>query len=955
MSARTFCQNCGSLIDDTDVGCPRCAATVATGEGVALRVPDPRLEALAAELRATIAPALILLRQLGHGGMGTVFLARDPVLKRSVVVKVLSPELAHDENARRRFEREAESAAAVSHPNVVNVYQVGALPQAGTSYFVMRYVEGVSLDAAFPLGTLVPEIRAKRVIGEVASALAAAHARGLAHRDIKPANIMMEADSGRAVVVDFGISAAVGAERRTASATKLTQQGVSIGTPQYMSPEQAAGDEVTDRSDVYSLGLVAFELLTGRAPFEDATPLALAAAHIHKLPPSVSSLRHDADPSLAQLVDQCLAKDPTERPSASSLAAGLLPQEVARIEWPPPGLDAIHGTASRYLSGITRFAVVVLAYAVVTGDVLDDLGASGEMVGGLLFLGALTALWYAYAIGRRARHLPRAVADARRVGFPRTVVLDVVVDDHADTELLINRAGPFARLNTGQVNQFMRRRRYGFVIVSALVVLALFGPAAALLFRESQIAEVFLGLLAAAGVARWRFGRPERQFRRRYLRDEGRRSHVTVGPDLVTAWLAAAGSTQPDRSRHPWPDQLMAGVFNSAIAVTLLVGLLWLFNLLGMTREFKADPPGSSALHFRELRDAGEAARRPFPALTFEPIVNAAVPAQAGRFEVLLRDTTMRSVERLARSVEAALRGDSGPAVASTSLRQLELAAAYGPLDTWRTLASDSLPMFWYQGALEVRRKYLSGTSTFARPTDALSAACQCNRPLREIGRFATLQAASAMLAAGRGDEKEALHRAAELIGVGRNLVRDPLTAAAGSVVLGKLTALLDSLAPILRRPELTADAASLATYRASLDEALGAFAGMPAIKAMVRPVVAESLLALAGDRSLQPVYRRGLARAAVLGACYQGTDIFFNVDREREQLLDSVLARVADLPESEANAAFARDLDWRRAPELRSWMRVIGAVFWTVPRVSHCESMGLLRDSTGASPSAGH
>ena len=178
MSEWLYCPKCGTKLDPTDSACRACGAatrsatTVPSGEQAAPS-DDAELRALTAELRDALAPNIQVLRPLGQGGMGTVFLARDPALKRLVVVKVLSPQLAHDENARKRFAREAESAAAVSHPNVVKIYQVGELPALGTSYFVMEHVDGPTLDEEFPEGTAAPEARVKRIIGEVASALTA--------------------------------------------------------------------------------------------------------------------------------------------------------------------------------------------------------------------------------------------------------------------------------------------------------------------------------------------------------------------------------------------------------------------------------------------------------------------------------------------------------------------------------------------------------------------------------------------------------------------------------------------------------------------------------------------------------------------------------------------------------------------------------------------------------------
>ncbi|MBI1723107.1 MAG: protein kinase, partial [Gemmatimonadetes bacterium] len=248
MTDQARCPVCGRAVDPADTACRYCGAGLPTAKTIATPPDAPpapapgAAEALAEELRAALAPGIQLLRPLGEGGMGHVWLARDPALKRLVAVKVLHPELANDPTSRARFAREAEAAAAVAHPGVVSVYQVGELPRSGTAYFVMQYVEGKSLQDEIKPGEAMPEPRARRMVGEVASALAAAHARGLVHRDIKPAKVMVDAESGRVVVLDFGISAAL--ERRaTPGATRLTAEGHSIGTPMYMSPEQAAAGD----------------------------------------------------------------------------------------------------------------------------------------------------------------------------------------------------------------------------------------------------------------------------------------------------------------------------------------------------------------------------------------------------------------------------------------------------------------------------------------------------------------------------------------------------------------------------------------------------------------------------------------------------------------------------------------------------------------------------------------
>lgn len=511
MSQVDFCPDCGTRYDEGAATCRNCGALRTRAEATEVEAAPPQadaaaLEALTSELAEALTPKLQLLRPLGQGGMGTVFLARDPALKRLVVVKVLSPELAHDEHALRRFEREAESAAAVAHPNVVGVFQVGRLPRSATSYFVMQYVDGQTLADAFPIGTVVPVARARRIVGEIAAALAAAHARGLVHRDIKPANVMLERDSDRVVVLDFGISAAISPERRASAGTKLTQMGASIGTPQYMSPEQAAAGELTDRSDVYSLGVVAYELLAGRAVFEETTPMALAAAHINKSPAPVATVRPDVDAPFAQLVDQCLAKAPSARPSAEQVLRSLGAASGPTIEWPPPGLDALHGLGTR----LSRALAVVVAVALVFFALLFHppwFGSArwleGEVSGLWFFVGGgccadlrsqatppwdPTPIWQfllmllviveaalvAFALAQAYR-VYTLVVRARRSAYPVRVCLDVAFDGHGDTAALVNGGGTFASLNGPRraLVRRWRRQRAAIIALAPVVTVVL--------------------------------------------------------------------------------------------------------------------------------------------------------------------------------------------------------------------------------------------------------------------------------------------------------------------------------------------------------------------------------------------------------------------------------------------------------------------------------------------------
>ena len=611
MTQPSVCPVCGAGLPEGALFCATCGNATPTqlsGEpGAKVHPVDAgELDALSAELREALAPGLMLVRPLGQGGMGTVFLARDPALKRNVVVKVLSPALAADEHARRRFEREAEAAAAVSHPHVVSVYQVGELPRSGTSYFVMQYVEGQTLEAACPLGTPVPVARAKRIVGEVASALSAAHARGLVHRDIKPANVMLEAESDRVIVLDFGISAAVSPERQAQSGTKLTQQGTSIGTPQYMSPEQAAGEDVTDRSDVYSLGLIAFELLTGKAVFEERTPMALLAAHIHREPAKIGTLLPDLEPAFADLVDRCLAKAPGERPAAADIARMLVPSVQPRIEWPPPGLEPVHGRGWRltrhaiWTAGAAA-AVFVLLYlqpVIATGawtrgetswlwrflwapqlafeetfnrPVICRLWMeSGEACPGALvdalplWLFAMTVIVALAAVGMLAVllgavRLARVLRSGARAGYPWPVLLQVAWDGGPDTVALLNGLGPYALVSEVERELLLLRRRFaqrwaigGAALTAAVPLLWLLGVAVVGDARAHWLTagELLLAVSPLALGLVWRavlLG-PERLLRRRARRTTRRAGEpVRVPPALVEGWLGAGAGIAATR------------------------------------------------------------------------------------------------------------------------------------------------------------------------------------------------------------------------------------------------------------------------------------------------------------------------------------------------------------------------------------------------------------------------
>jgi eukaryotic-like serine/threonine-protein kinase len=278
-------------------------------------------KALATRLSQALGSSYTLEGEIGRGGMGVVFTARDERLKRQVAVKVLPPELAFREEIRLRFVREAETAARLSHPHIVPIHSVGESPD-GLVYFVMAYVDGESLGAKLKRRGRLPPDESRRIMQETADALGAAHAFGIIHRDVKPDNILLEGSRGRVVVTDFGIAKALSS---TTGGATLTATGVAIGTPHYMSPEQAAGDrEIDGRSDIYSLGVVAYQMLAGELPFQAPTVPGILMKHITERAPLITDRRPDVPEDLGACVMRSLEKDPEDRwPTADALRRAL--------------------------------------------------------------------------------------------------------------------------------------------------------------------------------------------------------------------------------------------------------------------------------------------------------------------------------------------------------------------------------------------------------------------------------------------------------------------------------------------------------------------------------------------------------------------------------------------------------------------------------------------------------
>src|SRR6059036_1872981 len=274
-------------------------------------------KSLGARLIQALGSSYTVEGELGRGGMGVVYNARDERLKRQVAIKVLPPELAFREEIRIRFLREAETAARLSHPHIVPIHSVGEGPD-GLVYFVMAYVDGESVAAKLKRRGQLPSEEARRIMLETADALGAAHAFGIIHRDVKPDNILLEGSRGRVVVTDFGIAKALSS---TTGGATLTATGVAIGTPHYMSPEQAAGDrEIEGRSDIYSLGVVAYQMLAGELPFQAPTVPGILMKHITERPPLITDRRPEVPEDLGACVMRSLEKDPEDRwPTADAL------------------------------------------------------------------------------------------------------------------------------------------------------------------------------------------------------------------------------------------------------------------------------------------------------------------------------------------------------------------------------------------------------------------------------------------------------------------------------------------------------------------------------------------------------------------------------------------------------------------------------------------------------------
>ena len=300
------CPHCGAALPEGAAFCMSCGG--ATG------APPPPDTGILDQLQGPLADRYRIERELGRGGMATVFLAHDLRHDRDVAIKVLHPELAASMGA-ERFEREIKLAAKLHHPHILGLFDSGET--ASLFYYVMPFVPGESLRDRLTREQMLPIDDALQITYEVADALGAAHALGIVHRDIKPENILLA--GGHALVADFGVARAA-----SEAGEKLTQTGMAVGTPTYMSPEQAMGETVGPTSDLYALGCVAFEMLTGQPPFTGANARAIMARHTMEAVPSLRLVRDAVPEEVEEAILSVLAKVPADRPQTAKEFLDLL-------------------------------------------------------------------------------------------------------------------------------------------------------------------------------------------------------------------------------------------------------------------------------------------------------------------------------------------------------------------------------------------------------------------------------------------------------------------------------------------------------------------------------------------------------------------------------------------------------------------------------------------------------
>ena len=320
------CLKCHTPLPDGSKFCHACGADQTGGDAAAT---SGQIEGLLGRLQKVVEGKYTIERILGKGGMGAVYLARDLALDREVAIKVLPPDISQDPQVVKRFQQEAKTAAKLDHTNIIPIYRVES--EGGLNYFVMKYISGTSLEDLLEQKRPLPIDEIQRILWQAAVALGHAHQRRIVHRDVKPANIMFDHD-GKVMLTDFGISKALQA------ASGFTGTGMIIGTPHYMAPEQAKGQPVDGRADMYSLGVVGYRMITGTLPFSGDSIHTILYKHIFEEAPQAKTVRAEVPDFLSVAIHRSLAKEPAQRfPTMEDFATALLPEQPVRAGTLVPG------------------------------------------------------------------------------------------------------------------------------------------------------------------------------------------------------------------------------------------------------------------------------------------------------------------------------------------------------------------------------------------------------------------------------------------------------------------------------------------------------------------------------------------------------------------------------------------------------------------------------------------
>ena len=369
----------------------------------------------------------LIERKVGRGGMGTVYAAVHPVIGKKAAIKVIAWDLCRDASFVARFVREARAVNRIHHPNIVEAFSIGQL-EDGRCCYTMEWLEGISLRQRLSGGPMrLPEVTA--ILDEIADALQAVHEAGIIHRDLTPQNLFLAEVRGRRAlkILDFGIAKETGVDTSGTG----TRSGVVLGTPAYVSPEQAAGETVDHRADIYGLGVIAYEMLTGRPPFADLSTTAVLARKMVELPPSIGSLVPDISPQLAGLIDSMLAIDPQRRPSLAALRAAIRPPPgaeppVVPVPAPRRGPRIGRRRAAALLAGA---AVGALGYFAIRGMTSPEGGERPPRPAAAAGAAPAAAPVHAVAPGPADAAPTRPAADAAPPAPAGVIDVTVDVDD----------------------------------------------------------------------------------------------------------------------------------------------------------------------------------------------------------------------------------------------------------------------------------------------------------------------------------------------------------------------------------------------------------------------------------------------------------------------------------------------------------------------------------------------